>query len=171
MRDALAPVGMPLDPGVEGGLGLFEHGEVAEAGCFRGALSQLARDGIEGGGNGDQHFLLVERVFGMLLVPGGAQMLQVFGGGIDGRNAVQAFGGFPGQHGGGAVNRRVRQPALGRRNEAARNFRPAPLRELADDVLRLGVPGQSNGTGGKIALAGDVEERGQQGLARRPHSR
>ena len=36
--DALPPVGMALDPGVEGGLRLFEQGEVFEAGGLGGAL-------------------------------------------------------------------------------------------------------------------------------------
>ena len=45
--DALAPVVMPFDPRVKGGLRFFEHGDVAEAGGNRGFLGEFARDGIE----------------------------------------------------------------------------------------------------------------------------
>ena len=55
--DALAPVGMALDPGVEGGLRLFEQGDVLIARLFRGFERQFARDGVEGCRHGNQHLL------------------------------------------------------------------------------------------------------------------
>ena len=55
--DALAPVGMPLDPGIEGRLRLFEQRDVLVSGLFRRFERQLARDGVEGRGHGDQHLL------------------------------------------------------------------------------------------------------------------
>ncbi len=162
MLDALAPVGMPLDPGVEGGLRLFEHGDVAVAGGFGGLAGEVARDRVERGRNGDEHFLPVERRVGMLVIPGGAQMLQILGGGIDRRDAFDAFGRFPGQHGGRAVDGGIRQPALGGGDQAAGNFRAAALGEFADDEARVRIPRQRDRAGRKIAFAGDIEERGQQ---------
>ena len=91
--DALAPVGVPLDPGVEGGLRLLEQGDVLVAGLSAGFARQLARDGVERCGHGDQHLLLRERRVGhVLLSQAFAEMFQVAAAGLDGRDLVHAFG-------------------------------------------------------------------------------
>ena len=69
-RNALAPIGMALDPGVEGRLRLFEQGDVLIAGLLRGFQGQFARHGVEGRGDGDQHLLRLEGRVGHLGVPG-----------------------------------------------------------------------------------------------------
>ena len=50
--DTLAPVGMPLHPGVKRGLRLFEQGNILEAGLFGRFERQFARHRVEGGRHG-----------------------------------------------------------------------------------------------------------------------
>ena len=90
--DALAPVGMALDPGVEGGLRLFEQGDVAISGLLGGFEGQLAGDGVEGGGHRDQHFLLDEGRVGHLAIPGVAEVIEIAAAGFDGGILGHAFG-------------------------------------------------------------------------------
>ena len=73
----LAPVGMPLDPGVEGGLRFLQQQWILISGLLRCLQRKLARHGVERGRHGYQHLLLCERRVRHLLVPGGAQMLQI----------------------------------------------------------------------------------------------
>ena len=75
---------MPLDPGVEGGLRLFEQKEISVAGLFGGFQGQLARHGVEGGGHGDQDLLLDERRVREFAIPGVAQVVQIAAAGLDG---------------------------------------------------------------------------------------
>jgi len=51
------PLAHSLDPGIKRGLGLFEQGDVFEAGVRGRRERQLARRGIEGGGNGQDDLL------------------------------------------------------------------------------------------------------------------
>ncbi len=82
--DALSPIGMALDPCIESGLWLFQHGEVFITRRFSGFSGQLTGDGVEGCGNGDEDVLLIEGSVGMCEIPCGPQVLQVFGGCGDG---------------------------------------------------------------------------------------
>ena len=91
-RHALAPIGMPLDPGVERGLRLFEQQQILVAGFFGGFQRQLARHGIERRGHGHQHLLLDERRVRHLRIPSLAQMLQIAARSFHGRNLCDAFG-------------------------------------------------------------------------------
>ena len=74
---ALAPIGMPLDPGVEGGLRLFEQQQVLVAGLFGGLQRQLACDRVERCRHCHQNFLLRKRRVGHFRVPSGAQVFQI----------------------------------------------------------------------------------------------
>ena len=152
--DALAPVGVALDPGVEGGLRLFEQGDVLIAGLLGGFEGQLARHGVEGGGHGDQHLLLGEgrvRHFG---VPGLAQVLQVAAAGLHRRDLLDAFGGAEGQQGSGAVDAGMREPGFGGGDQAAGILDAALLGQAADHVVAAGVPGKRDGAGREIAGPG-----------------
>ena len=75
--DELAPVRVPLNPGVEGGLRLLEQNHVAITGFLRGMQREVAGDGIEGSRNRHQHVLLIEGGVGHGGLPRVAQMLQV----------------------------------------------------------------------------------------------
>ncbi len=161
--DALAPVGMPLDPGVEGRLRLFEQRDVLIAGLLGGFQRQFARHGIERSRHRDQHLLLGERRVGHAGVPGLAQMLQVAAAGFHRRDLVDAFRRAEGQQRRGAVHAGMREPRFGRRDQAADVFRrraSAPAGPTTKS--RAGVPGQRDGAGRKIGRARQVEERGQQ---------
>jgi hypothetical protein len=71
-RELRAGGGLPLparDPRVERRLRLLEEDDRRVAGARRGLQRQLARCFVERGRHGDEHFLLVERVVGMRVIP------------------------------------------------------------------------------------------------------
>ncbi len=77
----LAPVlALAGEPGVKRGLRLFEQGDVLEAGLGGRLDRQLARDGVERGGDGQEDFLVLEplgrRLAGDSRVPGIAKVLE-----------------------------------------------------------------------------------------------
>ena len=82
---------MAVDPGVEGGLRFFEQNNVAIAGLVGGAFGEVARNGVERCGHGDQDLLLVERRVRPGLRPGVAEMFQVAPRCFDGRDFAHAF--------------------------------------------------------------------------------
>ena len=85
----LAPIRMPLDPGVEGGLRLFEQQNVLISGLFGGLQGQLAGDRVEGCRNRHQNFLLLESGRpGCLAVPGMPQMFQILARNLDRRKLL-----------------------------------------------------------------------------------
>ena len=128
---ALAPVGVALDPGIEGGLRLFEQGEVLIAGLLRGFERQLARHGIERCRHRDQHLLLGEGSVGLLEIPGLAQMLQIAAAGFDRRDFVDALGRAERQQRRGAVHAGMREPRFGRGDQPPGVLRAALLRQPA----------------------------------------
>ncbi len=89
-------------------------------------------------------------------------MFQVAAAGIDGRDLIHAFGGAERQQGRGAVDAGVREPAFGGGDQAAGVFDAALLRQTAGDEIGRVVPRKAETPGGKIAGAGQVEERGQE---------
>ena len=74
---ALTPVRMPLDPGVERGLRFLQQQRILIAGLLSGLQRKLARNGVERSRHCHQDLLLRERRVRHLLVPGGAEMLQI----------------------------------------------------------------------------------------------
>ncbi len=161
--DALPPIGVAFDPGVEGGLRFFEKDDVGETGAGGGLKSQLAGDGVEGGGDGDEDLLLVERGFGMFRFPGVAEVFEIELRGFDGREFFDAFGRVERKEGRGAVDAGVGEPAFGGGDEAGGGFGAAALGESAGDFIGV-APGEGGGAGGKIVGAGDIEEGGEQGF-------
>jgi hypothetical protein len=82
---------MAFDPGIEGGLRLFEQREIPVAGLLGGFERQLARHRIEGCRHRHQYLLLGEGSLRKRRVPSLAQVLQVAAAGLDGRNLLDAF--------------------------------------------------------------------------------
>ncbi len=83
-QDALARLDAPIpvvaggvDPGVEGGLGLFEQQDARQPGVARRLHRELAGDLVERGRHGEHHVLLGQRVVREGVVPGGADVRQV----------------------------------------------------------------------------------------------
>ena len=162
--DALAPVGVAFDPGIEGGLGLFEQGEVAVAGLLSGFERELARHRIEGSRHRHQYLLIGEGGLRHAEIPSLAEVFEVAAAGFHGRDLVDAFGSAKRHQRGGAVHGRMGEPALGRGDQPAGIFRAALLRQLPHHEIAVGVPGQRQGSRGKVGAAGQVEKRGQQVL-------
>ncbi len=140
----LTPVGMALDPGVEGGLRLFEQNHVAVSGLLGGGESQLAGNGVEGCGHGHENLLVDERGAGHFEIPGIAQVLQVKLRRLDGGEFLHARSRAPGEQGAGAVDAGMRQPGFRRRDQAAGIFDAALLGQAADYLSGVRVPGRGN---------------------------
>jgi hypothetical protein len=75
--NALSPVGVAFNPGVEGSLGLLEHDDIAVNGLIAGSHGEIPRNGIERRRDCNEHLLRLKRCVGVLLVPGGADMFQL----------------------------------------------------------------------------------------------
>jgi hypothetical protein len=93
----LAPaIAARCDPGVERRLRLFEQGEVLEARGARGLDGEIARGGVERGGDGEDDLLLGERdlriVLGVRVIPGLGEVLEVAPRGLDGRDLLDVLG-------------------------------------------------------------------------------
>jgi hypothetical protein len=105
--DALPPVSMAFNPGVEGSLRLFEQNQVLVA-CLRSrALRQLAGDGIKRRWNGHQHLLLFKRSFRAFVIPGITQMVQIPARCFERRHLRHAVGGVRRENAGRTIDARV----------------------------------------------------------------
>ena len=78
---------------------------------------------------------------------------------LDGRDALDVFGGADREDAGAAVDRGMGEPALGARDDAGGRVHAARARILADDEATVRVPRESLRA---FALVRDVEERGEQ---------
>ena len=168
--DLLPPaVALRGEPGVEGGLRLLQERDVLQPGGPGGLDGQLAGDGVERGGDGQQDVLVFEPVGGDLpaicVVPGVAEVGQVGGRGLDRRDLRDVVGGAPGQDRALAVDPGVREPALGRADQPARDLRPVVAGERPDDPVgrlasragrapRRGTPSPRAGRGTRAGPAG-----------------
>ncbi len=93
-QDDVAPLDLPApgvaavaDPGVKGGLGLFEQSDLLQTALARGLDRELARGCVERGGDGQDHLGVLEAAgagFPEAEVPGVAQVRQVGRRRIDG---------------------------------------------------------------------------------------
>ena len=106
-RDALAPIGMPLDPGVERRLRLFEQQQILIAGLFGGFQRQLSRHRVERRGHRHQHLLLDERRVRHLRIPSLAQMFQIAARCFHRGNSCDAFGRVERKDGRRAIDARM----------------------------------------------------------------
>ena len=100
----IAPVGVAFDPGVEGGLRLFQERDVAIAGLLGSFQGEFARHRVEGCGDRHQHLLRGEFGVGHAGVPGFAQMFEVTAAGFERRNFGDALGRMEGQQRRGAID-------------------------------------------------------------------
>ena len=155
------------EPGVEGGLRLLQERDLLEPRRAGGLDGQLAGHGVERGGDGQQDVLVLEPVGGRLagdpVVPGVAEVGQVGGRRLDRRDLGDVLGGASRA---GSRPRRstpgVRQPALGRADQPARDLRPVLARERARRPGPAGdFQGRSSRPGGELLGGGQVQERGQ----------
>ena len=161
---ALAPVGMALDPGVEGGLRLFEQRQIAGSRPARrpSASSSRATASNEAG-TVTSTCCSVKGASGMLAVPGLAQVVQIAAAGLHGRELGHAFGRAEGQHGRGAVHaRRARATTWPRRPGGRRSRRRASAPGGPPRASGCGSQGSAGRAGRKIGRAGNIEERRQQ---------
>ena len=132
---------MPLDPGVECRLRLFEHGDVAEARGLRRLLRQFARDRVERCRNGDENFLLGKRARRDARAPRHARRCRRYSADAStGEMRVTPSPAFQGNIAAVRSDRRIRQPAFGGRNQTAGNLRAAALREPARQSDRCRHP-------------------------------
>ena len=161
-RHPLAPVRMTLQPRVESRLRLFQQGDVLVPGLPGGVQRQFARHRVERCGDGDQHLLRLERRVRHFGVPRLPHVLQVAAAGLHRRDLRHAFRRAEGKQRRGAVHRRVRQPALGRRHQPPRILHAALLRQAAHRIIARFVPRQSQAAGREVRCARQIEERGQQ---------
>ena len=97
-------------------------------------------------------------------------MAQVRGRRVDGRDVRDFTWSTPRQDRCLPARASVRQPGFRACDEPRRVLRPAPARDIADDLRGRWIPGQSKAACRKVDVAGDVEKRWQQrpmpGLAR-----
>jgi hypothetical protein len=137
---------MAEQPVVERRLRFLEQAQLGQAGLPCGFQRQRARAFVEGRGNGQDHLLLFERCLRETVPPGGADMRQIAGAGGDRRHLGDAVFGTPGQDRRHAVDRGVRQPALGAGDQATGNLRAEIERQrpagdrLFDTFARAPLP-------------------------------
>ncbi len=162
----LPPVVPPRrEPGVKGGLRFFQQRDVLEPRLAGGLDRQLAGHCVERGGDGQQDVLILKTVGGGLAghrrIPGVAQVFEIGGRGVDRRDLLDVVGGRPRQDRRPAVDTGVRQPALGRADQPARNLRAVVAGEHADRPIRHRHPGQVQRLGRELLGAGEVQKRRQ----------
>ncbi len=68
--NALAPIGMALNPGIESCLGFLQQQQILVAGQLRGIKGQFARDRVERSWDGNKDLLMDERRVRHLRIPG-----------------------------------------------------------------------------------------------------
>ena len=156
---------MAQQPVVKHRLRLFQQAQPGQAGLARGGQGQGAGAFIKGGRHRQHQLLLRQRMLWKARVPGRVHVTQIAGAGLDRRHLGHLVGRAPGQYGGLAVHRRMRQPALGAGHQPARHLRAQLARQLAQHHGRLaglGRPGQLQRGVGQFAGRGVVAHRGQQ---------
>ena len=162
---ALPDVLVGDDPAVERRLGLLEQDRAGDPGALRGLDGQFSSGLVERGGDGEDDFLVLEPVrlivFGEAVVPGVADVGDVVGRGLDGRDLAGFGRRAPGENGGLSVDAGMAEPALGRGHEMAGNPRPLDPGELADDPVGLPSPGEVRGPLGQLVPPREVEKRGE----------
>jgi hypothetical protein len=122
-----------LDPGVKGGLRLFEQNHVAIAGFLGRAQCKIARYSVKGRGNGDQHLVRIERRLRILRVPRVAKMSQIAARSLDWGDFRYALGSVGRQNGGGAIHSGMAEPGFRRSDQPASVLESLFLREHAAD--------------------------------------
>jgi len=91
---------------------------------------------------------------GELVIPRLGQVAQITNGSLDGGDAPHIGGGLPGEHRAGAVHPGMAEPALGRGDQPGRDLDAMASGEVADDLRRLGFPGQRQAALGELLRIG-----------------
>ena len=153
-------------PAVEGGLWLFEQGDVFEP-CFLGRLDgEIASHIVERRRHGQHHLLLFESIIGLVashcVVPRFDHVAEITRRGFDGRDAMDFGRRAPGQERRRAIDAGVTEPRLSRRYQPARHLGAMIARELTDGEIARTVPRQGRGARRQVVCSGHVEKRGKQ---------
>jgi hypothetical protein len=130
------PLLMPEEPVVEGRLRFLEQAQVRQPGLPRCRQRQGAGAFVEGGGNGQDQLLPLQRRLRKTVQPGGTHMREIAGAGADRRHLVHRVVGAPGQDRRQTIDRRVRQPALGARHQPTGNLAAEIERQATGDHWR-----------------------------------
>ena len=162
------PIGGAGEPGAEGGERFLKQHRMRQAGFAGGFDGELTGDFVEGGGNGEQHLLIGElagRAVGVFhpgesRIPGGADVAEVEGRGVDRRQLVGVFQFFaPGEDFGAAVDAVVGEPGFGRADQSFRQGGAVFAGPEAADH-RLGAPRE-----GTAVAFGEWRQEGEAGQA------
>ncbi|MDR8998881.1 hypothetical protein FEP67_05030 [Burkholderia multivorans] len=141
---------LAVQPVVERGLRLLEQPQRGQPRASRGLDGQRARAVVERSGDGQDDMLLRERRVGKVRIPCGTHVREIARARIDGRHLVDAVGSAPRQNRREAIDRRVRQPALRARDEAARHLRAERARVPSDHGRRRIVAARLRGRAGGL---------------------
>lgn len=151
---------------------------------MRGLHREPARHLVDRGGDREDDVLAFEQVVRKAMVPGPADMAQIAGTGVQGRNARDLRRGAPGQDGRRAVNAGVRKPALSAGDQPSGDLGSQLPRECADDrffrlfhlsrffhlpagiVDRSRLPGEDTILVGQLAAGRMVAHGSEQGVGR-----
>ena len=114
---------MRVNPGVKGGLRLFDQHHPRQAGQGRRFDGQFAGHLVERGRQREHEILLFQRLAREFGVPGVAHVGQIPGTDFDRREPLDVFGPVPGQQRRRAIHARVTQPRLGRVDQPPRRQR------------------------------------------------
>ena len=131
-------VGVGVNPGVEGGLRLFDQHDARQARQRRRTHRQLAGDLIERGRQGQHEILLGQRMTRKSGVPGVAHVGEIPRTDLDRRKPIDVGRPLPRQQRRRPIHARVTQPRLRRVDQPARRERALVAGEEADRVVRLG---------------------------------
>ena len=113
-------VSVTIDPGVEGGLGLFDQVHAAESRLLRRLNRQLASHLVERSRQRDHDVLFVKRLIGVRVVPSRAEVSQIPRRRVDRGHPRHVGVTVPRQKVGGPVDAVVREPTFRRRDPPPR---------------------------------------------------
>ena len=157
-------------PRVERRQRLLEQDDLAEAGGLRRLGGQVSRHLVERGGDGQDDLAV-----GQVPLPASRALgveepvldvLEIAAGAIESRKLLLPDVRLPRKRPLPGIDMRVRQPRLGRGDQAIGNERAVVAGEMADDrrVVRPVPPGQGKGVFGKFVVMRDVDGRWQRRL-------
>ena len=162
------PRGMGRQPAIKRGLGLFQQGQVFQAGLAGRLHGQVAGHVIERGRHREDHRLLFQPVLGPVaghdVVPALDQVLEVAAPTPrPAKCAATSGGALQGSKRGGAVHAGMAQPGLGGRHQPAGDARPVVAGELAHGISSAPDPRARRRPGRQVVRPGQIEKGGQQG--------
>ncbi len=154
------------EPGVESGERFFEESWIGETGGDGGFVGEGAGGFVEGGGNGDDGFAIVEgrEVFAGV-EEAFAEVFEVAAGGFEGGDFALGEIGFPRENRAFAVGVGLAEPAFGGGDEAVGDERAVVAGEDSGETEGFGgLPRELEGAGGEFVGVRQVEGR-REGIA------